>query len=77
VLYGGVRSVNNPANNPSLYKFPENETFTLERKPYIEGSIGVTNILKFFRVDLVRRFSYLDHPNISKLGVRARLKFDF
>jgi len=77
VLYGGVRSVNNPAINPSLYKFPENETFTLERKPYIEGSIGVTNILKFFRVDLVRRFSYLDHPNISKLGVRARLKFDF
>jgi hypothetical protein len=77
VLYGGIRNENNPALNPSLYKFPANQTFTLEKAPYIEGSVGVTNILKFFRVDLVERFSYLDHPNISKLGVRARLKFDF
>lgn len=39
-------------------------------KPYIEAGIGIENILKFGRVDLIKRFSYLDHPNVSTFGVR-------
>jgi len=63
-------------------KFPTDErgsttTYTLDKQPYIEGSIGVGNILKFFRVDLIRRFAYLNHPNVTEYGVRARFKFDF
>ena len=82
MLYGGVRDENLPANSPDLLKFPTDErgsttTYTLDKQPYIEGSIGVGNILKFFRVDLIRRFAYLNHPNVTEYGVRARFKFDF
>ncbi|MBL0884074.1 MAG: carboxypeptidase-like regulatory domain-containing protein, partial [Chitinophagaceae bacterium] len=81
VIYGGIRDENNPDKNPDLIKFPElngqTTTFSLNRKPYIEGSVGVGNIFKIFRVDLVRRFNYKENPNISTWGVRARFKFDF
>ncbi|MEO8759449.1 MAG: DUF5686 family protein, partial [Bacteroidia bacterium] len=81
VLYGGVRRENNPEYNANLYRFPEANgmptTFIFDKDPYIEGSIGIANIFKFFRIDLVKRFTYLDHPNAPSLGIRGRFKFDF
>lgn len=81
-LWGDVSNKNNPTIHPSLYQFPVADngvpiTYTLGGKPYIEGSVGIENIFKFIRVDLVRRFDYLDHPDVSKWGIRARVKFDF
>ena len=70
-------------NNPSLLRFPTNGitgapiTYTLNNGPYMEGSVGVGNIFKVLRIDMVRRFTYLDHPGISQWGVRALVKFDF
>ncbi len=46
-------------------------------RPYIEGSVGIENIFKLVRVDLVRRFDYLEHPNTPKWGIRARVVFTF
>lgn len=81
VLYGGVRDENDPAKDPSLIKYPVFEgsptTFALNKKPYIEGSVGIANIFKLIRVDLVKRFNYLENPYVATLGVRARFKFDF
>lgn len=82
ILYGGVRPENNPVNNPSLFQYPKingaTSTFALESgKPYMEGSVGIENILKLIRVDFVKRFSYLDHPEISPYGIRTRFRFDF
>lgn len=82
VLYGGIMDENDPEKNRGLIAFPTNEngaltTFSLEEKPYIEGSIGFANIFKFFRVDLVKRFTYLENPNITEWGVRGRFKFYF
>ncbi len=81
ILYGGVRNENNPSQDPSLIKYPtvngQPTTFALGNTPYIEGSVGVANIFKLIRVDLVKRFNYLDHPYVSPLGIRARFKFDF
>lgn len=81
-LWGGVRSENNPADNPSLLRFPASSggvpiTYALNNGPYMEGSVGVGNIFKILRVDLVHRFTYLNHPDVSPWGVRARVKFDF
>ncbi|TPE43365.1 DUF5686 and carboxypeptidase-like regulatory domain-containing protein [Pontibacter mangrovi] len=81
-LYGKVREENQPSANPNVLHFPvfadgQQATYTLARKPYIETSVGVGNILNFFRVDLVKRLTYLNHPNVSDLGVRATFKFDF
>jgi hypothetical protein len=81
-LYGGLRDQNNPALHPSLLQFPVGtngvpETYTLSRAPYTEGSIGIGNIFKIFRVDLIERFDYLDHPNTTRLGIRGSAIFDF
>lgn len=81
-LWGGVRNENNPANDPSLLRFPSYRTgvpitYTLNNGPYMEGSVGIGNIFKVIRIDVVRRFSYLDHPNAPEWGIRTRVKFDF
>jgi hypothetical protein len=83
VLYGGLSKENDPANqHANVYQFPTDangvpSTYSLNNGPYIEGSIGVGNIFKLLRLDLVKRFTYLDHPNVSEWGIRARVKFDF
>lgn len=83
VLYGGVRSENNPDVNLNTFRFPKDKetglptTYTLDRGPYIEVSAGIMNILKLFRVDLVKRLRYLDHPEVAEWGIRTRVKFDF
>lgn len=81
-LYGGLRDQNRPEYNNELFKFPTDKngnvsTFSLEEVPYIEASVGVENIFNLLRVDVVRRITYLDHPNVTKWGVRGRINFDF
>ncbi|MEJ0101823.1 MAG: DUF5686 family protein [Bacteroidota bacterium] len=82
ILYGGVRDENNPLKNPEVFKFPTDvngtqTTFNLDKKPYIEMSVGIANIFKLVRLDVVKRMSYLDHPDISKIAIRAKMRFDF
>lgn len=82
LLYGGLRDENNPAKDPTLLRFPTTDagvlsTYMLNKEPYMEGSVGIGNIFKLLRVDLVKRFNYLDHPVVSEWGIRARVKFDF
>lgn len=81
-IWGRVTDENNPEVTSGLMLFPTDSygnptTFTLKGVPYIEASVGVGNIFKFFRVDLVRRFTYLDNPNVAEYGIRARFRFDF
>jgi hypothetical protein len=81
-LYGGLDDKNRPSEANGLLRFPVDEqgrtlTNTLERKPYIEASVGVENIFKIFRIDYVRRMTYTNLPNVSKWGIRARFKIDF
>lgn len=81
MLYGGLSQSNNPLSNPDLLRFPVNldgnpATFSMGQTPYIEGSVGVSNILRVLRVDLIKRFTYLDNPNVSSIGVRIQVRFD-
>jgi len=82
ILYGGLSKSNDPGLNSDLFKFPVDLqgnpiTYTFGNKPYIEAGVGVSNIFKLFRLDLVKRFTYLDHPNISTIGLRISTKIDF
>jgi hypothetical protein len=83
ILFGGVRDENNPYKNEAVFKFPVDNTtgnpttFSMNQKPYIEVSAGIANIFKLIRVDVVKRLSYLDHPEVAKWGIRGRFKFDF
>ncbi len=82
ILYGGVSARNQPNPGAGLYQFPVNPdgspiTYTLSARPYVEANIGIGNILKFIRIDLVRRFTYLDHPGVAKYGIRASIQAQF
>jgi len=81
-IWGGIRQENDPRYHPELLRFPQllggsPVTFSLNREPYVEGSVGIANIFKLLRVDYVRRFTYLDHPGIATNGIRFYVKFDF
>ncbi|HTI89050.1 MAG TPA: DUF5686 family protein [Puia sp.] len=81
VLYGGLRTENDPAKDPQLVKFPlldgQMSTFGLGNQPYVEAGFAIGNIFKFLRVDAIERFSYPDHPMVPRYGVRFQLKFDY
>ncbi|RXK82961.1 DUF5686 family protein [Filimonas effusa] len=81
LLYGTLRDENNPDKNGEQMKFPTTNgvvsTFAMEKTPYFEAGVGIANIFKLVRVDFIKRFTYLDHPEIAKWGIRARVKFDF
>jgi hypothetical protein len=68
--------------HPALYQFLQDAqgqptTFALGRQPYAEASVGIANIFKLFRVDVVRRLTYLDNPNVAEWGLRGRFKVNF
>ncbi|MBR1766029.1 MAG: carboxypeptidase-like regulatory domain-containing protein [Bacteroidales bacterium] len=59
-LYGGLTTKNDFLTDPTgLYRMPEG-TKPFGTTPYMEYSLGIENILRFLRVDFVRRLSYLD-----------------
>ncbi len=82
MIYGDISSKNNDPENPELLQFPENFE-TLKAKPYMEFSAGVENIFKFFRVDAVKRLTYLDSPGVNTLwgvkgwGIRGKIQLTF
>ncbi|TAK45146.1 MAG: carboxypeptidase-like regulatory domain-containing protein [Saprospiraceae bacterium] len=87
-IYGSLSDQNNPAKNPEAIQFLKNSdgqplTTTLEDKPYMEASVGVANIMKFFRFDMVRRLTYLDRPDVpymfgvKGMGLRMKISFEF
>lgn len=78
VLWGGMSDMNNPLGNDGrgtagLYLLPEGAHF-LTDTPYMEYSLGIENILKFIRVDYVRRLTYLQEGR-PKHAVRVTLQF--
>ncbi|TPG67473.1 DUF5686 and carboxypeptidase-like regulatory domain-containing protein [Hymenobacter nivis] len=82
LLYGGIRAENDPALHPALYQFLRDAqgqptAFALGAMPYAEASVGIANIFKLFRLDIVKRLTYLNNPNVSEWGLRGRFKVDF
>jgi hypothetical protein len=82
VLYGSVRPENRPVEGSGLYYLPTNvdgstASYLFQSKPYIEASLGVGNIFKLLRIDVVRRFTYLDHPGAPEFGIRGQVDVSF
>ncbi|MEN9918834.1 MAG: hypothetical protein RL662_1270 [Bacteroidota bacterium] len=75
-FWGNLSKKNDPELNPNLLLFPEN-VYRMDKDPYMEYSIGVENLFNFFRVDYVRRMTYLDHPDIEKGGFRLSFELSF
>jgi hypothetical protein len=81
ILYGRLNNSNNPEYENGLFLFPSANagvplTYTLDSKPYIEGSLGISNIFRILRVDFIKRFTYLENPNVADFGIRVQLRLD-
>lgn len=89
-LWGGLRPENRPGpDNPTtgqtngLLRLPTDAngnpvSFALGSRPYMEASVGIANIFKVLRVDLIKRLTYLENPLAPQgYGIRFRMKFDF
>ena len=88
MVYGSLSDGNNPNETLGIPEFDTTTndaslTYLFTDGPYMEGSVGITNILRVLRIDLVKRFNYLDNPNVPSmfgkagLGIRARFKVEF
>ncbi|CAN5665739.1 DUF5686 family protein [soil metagenome] len=52
-------------------------TFNSLEKPYVEGGIGIENILKFGRIDLIKRFTHVTRKEKVSDLIRISLVLDF
>jgi hypothetical protein len=43
----------------------------------MEAGAGIENIFKVLRLDVVKRLTYLDHPNAPTWGIRTRVVVQF
>lgn len=81
-ITGSLSNQNNPSLNPGLFQFPTDKngvpiTYAMSKLPYMEAGIGIGNIFKILRINVIRRLDYLDHPNVAQYGVRMELKLEF
>lgn len=72
--YGRLSEKNDPALSGGLYDFPS-ASYKYGSVPYVEGTVGLTNILGLLRVEYVHRFTYRDHPEalLGKIRVDVTL----
>ncbi len=47
------------------------------KDPYAEVGVGIENIFRVIRINAIWRLTQLDHPNITKFGVRVTLQYGF
>ncbi|MEM9931150.1 MAG: hypothetical protein AAF840_15130, partial [Bacteroidota bacterium] len=78
-LYGTMTAANRSANELNLF---ENTSDTDQVRiqvpdgtPFMEASVGVENIFRFFRVDAIWRLNRHDLPG-KRFGVRASVSFN-
>lgn len=70
VTYGKLSSKNDPEYNRDLFVLPIVSKRYEKGIPYIEGTIGITNILGLLRLEYVHRFTYRNYPDALKGAVR-------
>lgn len=69
--YGRLNDKNDPLlSSSSIYNFPA-ASYRYGSAPYVEGTIGITNILGLLRVEYVHRFTYRDRPDVLLGKVRV------
>lgn len=69
--YGRLSAKNDPLlSSSNIYNFPV-ASYRYDSAPYVEGTIGITNILGLLRVEYVHRFTYRNLPDALLGKVRV------
>lgn len=79
-VMGDLSSANQKINSEYIknpYDLSDRNASYYLTKPYMESFIGIENIFKILRVDMLWRMAYLNHPNIQKVGLRATFQIIF
>ncbi len=82
-IWGRMSAENLAANqlnysDPSLDGKKTYTGFTTPNKyPYMETGVGIENIFKFIRVDVLWRLNYLENPDVNPLTFRLGMDFYF
>ncbi len=71
---GSLSNKNIPTKENGLFILPP-QTITMNNTPYMEGVVGITNILGVLRVEYVHRLTYRNHPEALKYGIRLDATF--
>lgn len=84
MLVGNITEKNRNQNDPELIKNPPLALSELGTTPYVEAGVGIENIVNIFRIDLIKRFTYLNSPagvgsfmGVEGLGPRISFKLKF
>lgn len=71
---GRLSNKNIPSTENGLFVLPQ-QTITMNNTPYMEGVVGITNILGLLRVEYIHRLTYRNHPGVLKSGFRIEASF--
>ncbi|MBK6902637.1 MAG: carboxypeptidase-like regulatory domain-containing protein [Saprospirales bacterium] len=85
LAWGALSPANRAINAPNNYDLnspdpkPREGVFygTFDRGPYLEASVGIENIFRFFRVEAVWRMNYLQNRFAVPFSVRGTVDFYF
>ena len=73
-FHGRLSTKNTPIKENGLFMLPQH-TIKMNRTPYMEGVVCITNILGLLRVEYVRSLTYRSYPGVLKHGVRFDVTF--
>lgn len=71
---GKLSNKNTPSPENGLFVLPQ-QTIRMTNTPYLEGVVGITNILGVLRVEYIHRLTYRNHPDVLKYGFRLDATF--
>ncbi|MGJ1319987.1 DUF5686 family protein [Sphingobacterium spiritivorum] len=82
MFYGDLSPHNNPYISNEVVYFDKDDdgrivTRTIDQTPYMEATVGVENVLRFFTVEYVKRLSYREYDNVRREKVRLTVHFNF
>lgn len=73
-VHGKLSNRNKPTAENGLFVLPP-QTIEMNNTPYMEGVVGITNILGILRVEYIHRLTYRNHPEVLKYGFRLDATF--
>ncbi|MFA6863151.1 MAG: DUF5686 family protein [Dysgonamonadaceae bacterium] len=71
---GKLSNKNRPSAENGLFVLPS-QTIEMTNTPYMEGVVGITNILGLLRVEYIHRLTYRNYPDVLKYGFRIDATF--
>jgi hypothetical protein len=77
MIYGALSKKNNPDLHPESFPLDNGIIHPLAKTPYIEVNAGFVNIFQIFRVEYVRRLTYLNNAKVNKGSLFATIYLSF